>query len=163
MARIHFHVRRACTFSFNGLTLVRYSFEYLARLVATLIYLLSIPFDPPWHRVPRARKIAQAGSVYIGIPPSGDPSVCVPAVCVKHIARTCVPACVCAHLRHVGSLFVPRAERPAVSASLVLFVSPRPSPTRRDLTITTTIPLPRLHASIASMRVSIDALRARRE
>lgn len=56
--------RRACTFSFNGLTLVRYSFEYLARLVATLIYLLSIPFDPPWHRVPRARKIAQAGSVY---------------------------------------------------------------------------------------------------
>lgn len=112
-----------------------------------------------------ARSENRASRFRIGILLSGDPSVCVPAVCVKHIARTCVPACVCAHLRHVGSLFVPRAERPAVSASLVLFVSLRPSPTQRYLTTTTitTTPLPRLHASIASMRVSIDALRARRE
>lgn len=144
--------------------LVRYSSECLARLVATLIYLLSIPFDPPWHRVPRARKIAQAGfhiSVYryTAIRRPISKSVCVPAVCVKRAFPR-----VCAHLRHVGSLFVPRAERPAVSAGLVLFVSLHPSPTRRDLTTTTTIaPLPRLHASIASMRVSIDALRACRE
>lgn len=85
------------------------------------------------------------------------------SISMRETHRAYVRLYMCVHLRHVGSLFVPRAERPAVSVSLVLFVFLRPSPTRRDLITTTTIPLPRLHASIASMRVSIDALRARRE
>ena len=123
-----FHVHHACTFSFNRLTLVRYSSECLARLVATLIYLLSIPFDPPapWHRVFRALGKSPKPVRYIGIPPSGHPeshqyACLLPAVCVKRAFPL-----VCAHLRHVGSLFVPRAERPAVSAGLVLFVSLHP-------------------------------------
>lgn len=93
-------------------------------------------------------------------------SVCVAAR--EHVRRACVRvrrAYVCARLRHVGSLFVPRAERPAVSA--VSFYSrpfaPRPSGVTSPLTVLPPLAPPKLYASIASMRVSIDALRARRE
>lgn len=95
-----------------------------------------------------ARKTMQAGSVYRSRQrerggekrreEEGERSVCVAAR--EHVRRACVRVrrtYVCARLRHVGSLFVPRAERPAVSA--VSFYSrpfaPRPSGVTSPLTV----------------------------
>lgn len=89
---VHVHFRSTVTDAWP--ILVRIPRE---SIVVTLIYLLSIPFETrPWHRVPRARKIARKPVPYIGIPPSGVPSVRVTVVCVKHIVRTCVSVHVCA-------------------------------------------------------------------
>jgi len=141
-----FHVHHACTFSFNRLTLVRYSSECLARLVATLIYLLSIPFDPPapWHRVPRARKIAQAGSIYryTAIRPSGEPSVCVPIAC--SMRETCVPARVCA-FASCGFVVCPEGRTTSClrRSRFICVPSPRPTPRLPGVTSPPPPPSPR--------------------
>lgn len=125
----------------------------LARLLAAaLIYLLSIPFDlgsencASWFRISVSRE---------GREREDDQYACANTFTSR--------ACVCAHLRHVGSLFVPRAETTSCLRSLVSFAALRPSsPVTSPLAVLPLFlpPLPRLHASIASMRVSIDALRA---
>ncbi|KAL0113520.1 hypothetical protein PUN28_012581 [Cardiocondyla obscurior] len=64
---------------------VRRSSEYLARLAATLIHLLSIPLDPASCTYRALGKLRRARVPCIVAPPSaGRPSVCVR--CVQHVA-----------------------------------------------------------------------------
>lgn len=99
----------------------------LARLLAAaLIYLLSIPFDlgsencASWFRISVSREGRR-----------GEGTISTRTrVCTCVYVYVCPRAHVCAHLRHVGSLFVPRAERPAVSAVSFYLqpFAPRPLP-----------------------------------